>query len=397
MGLLRPFAGTLLVEIKTASKHELFAAMNNAEIRAFDIQQIDELTVRGSIYRSDFAKLTCLLDKRNETFKIVNRNGMYWYFCEFLHRPVLLFGILFLLLFSAFLPTRILFVQVEGNQNIPPYQILEAAEDVGIRFGSSRLHVRSEKVKNALLLTIPQLQWVGVNTYGCTAIISVKERFVLDDHSHLEKIASIVANCDGVIESMTVTKGNPVCTVGQAVSEGQVLVSAYTDCGGILKATCADAEIFARTYHQKRSITPTDLMERADLYDAETRYSIRFGKKLIKLYKDSGISDISCVKIYTEKNLSLPGGYVLPVSIIKEEIRNTAVSPALSKQEENYTWLYDQTEIYLLEHLAAGKILSNIHSFQTADNAVYMTGKYICLESIGISRSEETDNYGKRS
>lgn len=31
-------------------------------------------------------------------------------------------------------------------------------------------------MKNALLSAIPELQWAGVNTYGCRAVISVRER-----------------------------------------------------------------------------------------------------------------------------------------------------------------------------------------------------------------------------
>ena len=36
--------------------------------------------------------------------------------------------------------------------------------------------IRSEKVKNSLLQRIPQLQWAGINTDGCVAVISVREK-----------------------------------------------------------------------------------------------------------------------------------------------------------------------------------------------------------------------------
>ena len=80
-------------------------------------------------------------------------------------------GLCLLLLLVCILPTRVLFMRVEGNESIPENLILEAAEDCGIRFGASRSAVRSEKVKNGILSRISELQWVGVNTKGCIAVI----------------------------------------------------------------------------------------------------------------------------------------------------------------------------------------------------------------------------------
>ena len=91
-----------------------------------------------------------------------------------LFRPVLLAGLGILFLLAMYLPSRVLFIRVEGNMQIPDRQILAAAEECGIRFGASRREVRSEKVKNALLSSVPQLQWAGVNTAGCVATISVR-------------------------------------------------------------------------------------------------------------------------------------------------------------------------------------------------------------------------------
>ena len=55
-------------------------------------------------------------------------------------------------------------------------KILERAEYCGVHFGAKAGSVRSEQVKNRLLFEIPELRWAGVNTTGCTAVITVAER-----------------------------------------------------------------------------------------------------------------------------------------------------------------------------------------------------------------------------
>lgn len=394
MGLFRSLTGMVTVEIRTASVSDLLNVITNAGIPMYNLHQINELSVSGCIHRTDYRKLSNTLEKRHEQMIIREKTGIYWGLVGLCKRPILLAGICLLLTLSIILPTRVLFIDVEGNRHIPKEQILEEAEKAGITFGTSRRQIRSEESKNALLLSIPGLQWLGINTYGCTAVISVKEKTVTNDSYKPSNTSSVVARCDGVVKSMIVTKGDPLCAVGQAVQENQVLVSGYTDCGTYIKATGAEAEIIARTYHQIDAITPQNYRKRYDIQDRNVRYSIKIGKKLIKLYKDSGISDISCAKIYTENQLKLPGGFILPVTIIKEDVQS-AMHEVCSTEEWAPGWMEKQAEKYLLDQLVAGEIL-NMRTLHSTNDDLYASYAYICHESIGISRDEEIEIDGKR-
>ena len=137
-----------------------------------------------------------------------------------LSRPVLLGGMGLLLAASLYLPSRVLFIRVEGNSVVDTREILAAAEACGIRFGASRREVRSEKVKNNLLEKVPDLQWAGVNTAGCVATISVRERQITAEEQAEEAVTHLVAARDGYIVSTTVTQGTPLVQVGQTVRAG---------------------------------------------------------------------------------------------------------------------------------------------------------------------------------
>lgn len=305
-------------------------------------------------------------------------------------RMLLLFAMLFLIGVSLYLPGKILFVNVAGNTSVPERRILEAAGENGVVFGASAAAVRSEKVKNALLEAVPELQWIGVNTTGCVATIYVKEdknEVLLEDST--EMVSSLVASTDGVVESYVVTRGTSLCKVGQAVKEEEILVSGYTDCGIVIKATSAQGEVIAQTRRSVRGVLPTNYMGNESLNGSDISYSICIGKKLIKFNNNSGIYEGSCAKIYKEHYMMLPGGYILPVSIIKETVLyyDTAADPVSYPADEKLLKEYCQE--YLLSEMIAGSITKEVIEIVEQNNCYYLEGNYTCRELISRRRTED--------
>lgn len=379
----RQFAALLRVELTSASVAEMLTVINSSGITIKDVTPINALIVEGTIHRKDYQYLKKLLKRRGETIKITRKQGFAWTIVAVRKRPILVVGVAIILFFAMYLPTRVLFVRVEGNSSISTNQITTAAQRVGIYFGASRRHVRSEYVKNSLLGEFPQLQWVGVNTYGCVAVISVEERTANLNIKENMKVGHIVASCDGIVKEMTVTRGNALCKVGEAVRAGQVLVSGYTDCGITIKATAAQAEIYADTSHEIEAITPVQYNKRHIVRENKRRFYLIFGKNIIKLFKDSGISSTSCVKMYKENYLTLPGGFQLPVALVEEQLNYYTEQCVFLDNTQAYSWLDVQASNYVLEHMNAGKILNNRSTTVLWGDVVYLYGKYACYEMIG--------------
>ena len=248
-------SGSILVEVTSAEPERTLNAILRDRIPVWAVIRSNELSFRFAIRRQDLMQLEALLHRDGGKLKLIKRLGIYWKGKELLRRPVLLCLLFFLLSTAAYLPTRILFVRVEGNQSLPARQILSEAEFSGIRFGASRKQVRSEKVKNQLLSRLPQLQWAGVNTSGCTAVISVRERTV-EEKREDSAFSNLVATQDGYILSQVILQGTPMFSPGESVIKGQVLVSGYTDCGICLRTGRAEGEIFAQTSRELSSVTP---------------------------------------------------------------------------------------------------------------------------------------------
>lgn len=397
MGFWKSLVGVCTVEITTASPADMLTAVNKRGITLFDITFIDDLHIEGKIYQHDRKGLQDCLTRRGDSVKVVYNHGLYWSVKNLRHRPVLITGLAVFLIMALYLPTRVFFVRVEGNQMIPAQMIIEKAELCGIGFGASRREVRSEKMKNALLSAIPELQWAGVNTTGCVAVISVKERSTTDPETKQIGISSIVAACDGIITEMTVLRGNPLCSIGQAVKKGQVLVSGYTDCGLLIKATASDAEITAQTQHNLQALTPTQYILRSEQISEEKQYRIRIGKNIINFCKDSGISDTTCVKMYEEKCLTLPGGFQLPVAIITERRIYFDHMQMQDPESCDYGWMANDSDAYQQSQMLAGKIIESNRTSHSQEGVYIMNSRYSCVEMIGVVRNEEiVEGNGKR-
>lgn len=381
--------GFLRLRIVSADLSATLSAIAALGIETYEVIQEDALTASLKVRRKDYQRLHSFLHKRADGVKMICKEGAYWRIRGLLKRPVLLAGMIVLMFLTMFLPTRVLFLRVEGNHSVSSKRIIEQAQNCGISFGSTRRKVRSEKAKNALLSAIPELQWVGVNTQGCVATIHVRERSITETEKPDHGVGSVVAARDGIITELTVLKGNPLCKLGQAVKAGEVLISGYTDLGLTIQATKAEGEVFARTNRALAAVTPAKWMVRDEIIRTEKKYSLLIGKNQINFSKDSGISPGTCVKMYTEYYVLLPGGFQIPVALI-EEVRTYYELDAKSISGDTAGGILAAfTRAYLLDRMVAGKILSEQMELERTENNTCLYAQFSCLEMIGRVQSEE--------
>ena len=378
------------VRIVTAEPENLLSKLSAENIELWEILFCDLLTVECKIGKRQLPKFVDILRKTGSTYTVIKHEGLLWQTRSIIKRPVFLIGILFFFICAIIVPNRVYFVEVLGNDNIPENLILSKAEECGIRFGAKTSKIRSEEVKNQLLGSVPELQWIGITTSGSVATIQVKERSAQEEPMEQKNnVSSIVASRDGIITQMTVKRGNQLFTVGQSVKDGDVLVSGYTDCGIKIIAESADAEVFAHTLRENRFISPACTAKRGVVQEEMTCYQIRLGKKVINLCNHSGISDATCVKMYSENYWTLPGGFQLPVSVVKvnhfifEQINETELD------EASCQWMTQFAHSYLQQQMIAGTILNEDLQWEISNDACVLTGGYACNEMIGQVKYEE--------
>lgn len=386
MGLYRSMAGTARVRVTGADPAGLLEALRRADIPLDSVAPEGEIALSFTIARRDIPRVRRLCEKRGDSLALLKKMGLYWPWRGLLRRPVLVIGLGLLLLGLLWLPSRVFFVRVEGNSAVSARRILEAAEASGIHFAASRREVRSERVKNALLEAMPELQWAGVNTSGCVAVISVREKPAAEAREEAGGVSGIVACCDAVVRSATATRGSLLCRAGQAVRRGQTLISGYTDCGLTIQAAHAQGEVYGWTRHALSVISPTEYWKRGQIRQKSTAYSLILGKNRINLWKGSGISGSTCDRIYEEYTITLPGGFLLPVTLVKETMTAYETEAAEAAPGEA---MADYAEAYLLSQLIAGQVDSREERLSRENGVWRLQVDFHCTEMIGRRKTEE--------
>ncbi len=395
MEFWRSVSGIVEAELISAQPELVISALNSCNVEVFQIRQNDPLTWQFHLARRDYSAAVKICEKQGAKLRRLRTGGVYWLLKGLARRPVLTIGMGLLLALCLFLPSRVLFIQVDGNRTVPSRQIIAAAEDCGIRFWASRKEVRSEQMKNSLLSALPQLQWAGVNTRGCVAVISVRER-AEETEERKTVCTGIAAGRDGYILSATATRGNLLVQPGQTVKKGQLLISGYTDCGICIRFAGAEGEVLAQTVRDLEAVTPLQWQMVLSKSEPKKKISLLLGKKRINLWKDSGISGGSCGRMYEEYYVTLPGGFQLPVALCVDrwtdyEVRDVTVQEDLPEES-----LRAYASAYLTGQMVAGSILSGQEQLVAENGICRLRGTYLCKEMIATHRLEQIgDTNGK--
>ena len=375
------------IQIVAADLPPLISQLSLYGVELQNIEITDSLTMNVDVRYCCYAKINQLVSKLGGSCKIIGKVGHLWKLGFLGKHPVILLGVIAYILVILLIPSHIFFVKVEGNTNIPTYYILSIAEECGIKFGALASDIRSEEIKNQLLESIPQLQWVGISVRGCVASIQIKERSSIQDNTASKSATNIVSSCDGVITDQIVYDGTPLFQTGDAVKKGDVLVSGYIDCGQKYRFCGADAEIFALTKRNQQfiSVFPNKLREQN--WKEHTCYRLQVGKKVINFCNHSGIMDSDCVKMYMENCWSFPGGFQLPVSVIQITYIDRGISNNVLEDEATQ-WLPQFARKYMESVMISGKILSEDLQWEKTDEGILLTGNYDCHEMIGREKYE---------
>ena len=103
-------------------------------------------------------------------------------------------------------------------------------------------------------------------------------------------------------------------------------------------------------------------------------------------------------KMSCEKKLTLPGGFILPVSVITENWPVYKDSPVEYLPNAAKGLLEQFSKSYLTQSMVAGRILQEQLDHSNDEDIFCMRGNYACLEMIGREQQEEIlIDYGKNN
>lgn len=379
--------GCARLEVTGASTPAFLNRLAASGVEFWDAEPADGLTLRVTVRASDAAAAVKLAERASCSAKILRRRGAPVLGRRLRRRYAL---IVCLAAFALALLTSSLFiwdVEVVGNENVSTGEILRALDESGVRIGAFWPSLSGDLIRNETILRLPELRWVGVSVDGSRAVVKVRERVQRPEEYKSTEPYSVIASATGIITKMSVLQGEPLVAVGDAVTEGETLVSGRltsTYEGAEDRYVHASAVIEASTWYELTAAMPVAERVRTREAADRTRWALVLGNMRINFYSDSSKMTVDCGKIIREYSLSWDGVFSLPVTLVRETVTRYETETAALDAAQMRGMLTDELTRTLTDMLDGGEIVSASFTENTHDGVFYVTMLAECSRNIAV-------------
>lgn len=191
--------------------------------------------------------------------EVLRRRGLPFLLARYRKRPGLIIGMLagLALLFCAEL--FVWKVTVNGNTLLSDREIVDALDSYGIGVGSYIPDIPVLRAQNDFLLSYSDISSIAINVKGTHIQVEVLERTHAPEIDPNDGVCNLVAAEDGIVLSVDTAAGTALVKPGDVVTEGQILVSAYTvDGRGIYRLHHARGSVMAQVYETCSFVIPLE-------------------------------------------------------------------------------------------------------------------------------------------
>ena len=175
----------------------------------------------------DFFRIRPLVKCSRTKIKVISRMGFPFVMKKSKQRKMLLAGAVVFVILLNVLSSYIWFIEITGLKNLPEQYIRYAAYQQGLKPGTNRDNLNTKAIEREMLLTLPEIAWVGVTFTGTRAVIEVVEKTVPKQETKTP--AHIVAAKDGVITEIITLAGQPAVKKGDTVKKGDLLIKGFAE------------------------------------------------------------------------------------------------------------------------------------------------------------------------
>lgn len=330
----------------------------------------------------DYTRLRSIARRATVQMRLTHKRGLPFIARRFNHRAGLLVGAAVYIFLLNLLSGYVWVVDVQGDVQIPTVTIEQAVASCGVKAGGAIGGLDIPDIQLKALKLLPDLSWLTVNLEGSTAHVAVSRRKDPDENREPRTPANVKASADGVIVSMQVYEGDALVQVGDAVTEGMLLVSGAraTEIGDYL--TRARARIMAQTTRTLTVSVPlssTQILPTGKVISRPTWYL--FGIE-VPWYNSGKLSPHYVVK--RRDHLLTVNGCRLPIGWYTDYATETA--PVTVRYTEPEAEMLAWQQMARLEHelQQTTTVQSRREISERVGDAWMITVECTCVENIAI-------------
>lgn len=291
--ILNFLKGYLIITVEGKFTERFINICIRRKILIWDVKRCGFNKVMCKIATVDFKKVRDIARITGSKPRITGRMGFPFWVIRYKNRWPIFFSILLFICIIHFTSTHIMSVEVTGNERISTDQILNELNEIGVSWGNPVSVLNPDTVRNEMILKNNDIAWLGVNIRGCRVYIEVTERIDTESIPHIDgEPCNLIATQDGVIDEMEVKQGQSMVMVGDAVREGDMLVSGIMD--SVYKGfrvVHSYGEIYAKTSYSETQEYPLKYTERLYSDNKKTYISLDLLGKDLEIFIRKNLGD----------------------------------------------------------------------------------------------------------
>lgn len=392
-GAVNYLTGTVRVSIRARYEERVANICTQVGVKFWDMERRRDGTLTMMTTIGGYRKLREISKKSGLfTIKPERRKGVPFLLWRVRRRYALLVG-MFLCFGAVFFSSFFVWqIEVTGNSTVSKGEIIGALKELGVDIGTCTLKINNRQIQNNILLMIPELSWITVNTEGSRAHVIVREKIEKPEIIDVTEPTSVYAEKSGIITKMTVLRGTPVVNVGDTVMGGELLVEGKMHIlSGETDFVRADAEIIARTWYNMSEMMPLNMACKEYTGETAEKFLLRLGKKTVNLYFSGGNPYPSYDKITADNIVKTPDGSALPFGIIKETYAEYTVKSELMTANTAGKILEERLLKRLSQEIDDGEIVSADFEYSVENGVLTVSMSAECIENISVLKLMEPE------
>ncbi len=335
------------------------------------------------LFRRDCAVFAIYAEEVCLPYQMTAQGGLPVFLSICHRRPGLALGGAACLLWCLWSQGMVWEIAVQGLETLTAAQVEEILSEYGCGIGDRYGELDFDKLHASVRADHPEIAWLSVYMNGTTAEVQLREKKVGTYLHHApDTAANITATEAGEILSVRVFEGQAAVAPGQVVLPGELLISGVVPMKTEeeVRMEYAAGEVRARVMQPIIIDVPPEKEKNVYTGRVRTEKSVKIFKKIIKLFRNTGIPYATCDTIDKMEEVCLFGLYKLPVTIYSTDHRETAIiTESLSPEEaiaEGARRLREETD----RVLGTGEMLSRTVTAGFDENGVYRIHCLLYLE-----------------
>ncbi len=336
---------------------------------------------------NNFKKLPYIIYGSGIRVHITEKHGLPFKIRKNRKRLGIMSGAIICAVFLKLISGYIWIIDISGNNKVKSTEIISALNEIGIHEGINKKSINPKTQREKLLLKLDSLAWASLNIEGCRLTVNVTETKKNENNIHLP--SNLKAKTDGIIKKIDITSGNSVVKPGDAVKQGDVIVSGIIENADGTEFVYSAGTVTATTEHKitlYKSFKETVPTENGKI---KTKRVLELFTLKIPLYLGSE----------TEKYHSETSSYTfslfgqsLPVKLYKKDFRFIENSSVQYNTEELKEKLTKQLETNLKKNDWLTYEITDI-SFSEDENGLTLLAVITAEEDIVYSEELIISNY----